>query len=401
MFWDNVPCEFRKSENFLVMDKCLSCSHYKRFNDGVERFEDEVFVDAGKAKRLSSPKRVTAFCVGLRSNPHIEPLPEGSSLNIRLRLNHQTLDNAYWYLPVDDKGHENYVPVGRDLRNSGSQCGRWANDSVCKHIEGHDGFVLHGEDFTGKLLARQNHWWCNRSSCPTCFAHGWATRRARVIAGRIAEGEKRGFGKPEHIVVSPSVDDRRFQEDVLRPLCRKAMLARGLNGGTMIFHGYRIDKANHCLKWSPHFHCVGFIKGGYECRGCKKGCVGCNGFEARTRKLREVDGCIVKVEGERKTIMGTAWYQLHHATIRVGVKRFHVVTWFGVCGNRKYKSEKLKVEAKCPAPNCGNDMTRAVYVGRRSIARHVGNVEYRSVFAVDEFDGSEANYIDFVGRKDE
>jgi len=35
------------------------------------------------------------------------------------------------------------------------------------------------------------------------------------------------------------------------------------------------------------------------------------------------------------------------------------------------------------------------------IARHVGNVEYRSVFAVDEFDGSEANYIDFVGRKDE
>jgi hypothetical protein len=201
----------------MVMDKCLLCSHYKRFNDSIDGFEDKFFVEVDGAKRLSCPKRVRDFRESLRLNPHIaKPLLRGSSFDIRLRLNHQILDNAYWYLPVDDKGRENYVPVGRDLRNSGTQCGRWASDSVCRHIEGHEGFYLHGEDCTGKLIARQNHWWCNKSSCPTCFAHGWATRRARVFAGRIAEGVKRGFGKPEHIIVSPSVADRRFQEDVLK-----------------------------------------------------------------------------------------------------------------------------------------------------------------------------------------
>lgn len=414
MFWDNVPCEFRESENFLVMDKCLSCSHYKRFNDGMERFEDKFFVEADKAKPVSSSKRARAFRGDLRANPHtVEPLPEGSFLNVRLRLNHQILDNAYWYLSVDDKGHENYVPVGRDLHNSGSQCGKWVSDSVCGNIEGHDGFYFHGEDWTGKMGVRQNHWWCNKSSCPTCFAHGWATRRGRVLAGRIVEGEKRGFGKGEHVIVSPSVADRCFQEDVLRPLCRKALLDRCISGGAMIFHGYRIDRVRHCLVWKPHFHCIGFVKGGYACRSCehlkhtyqRSYCDApegsCNGFEYLTRELNKVDGCIVKVEDERKTIMGTAFYQLHHATVRLGVKRFHVVTWFGVCGNRKYKSEPLKVEAKCPAPACGGKMTKALYVGKRSIVRYVGNAKYKSVFAMDKFDGNEANFIDFVGRKDE
>lgn len=172
-------------------------------------------------------------------------------------------------------------------------------------------------------------------------------------------------------------------------------------GGGKIFHGYRIDKVHHCLVWSPHYHCVAFIKGGYGCRGCVKDCSDCNGFESLTREFYKVDGCIVKVEEERKTIVGTAYYQLHHSTIRLGVKRFHVVTWFGVCGNRKYESEPLKAEAKCPASACGSKMTRAIYVGKRRIVRYVGGREYRSAFAMDEFDGNEANFIDFVGRKDE
>jgi hypothetical protein len=218
-----------------------------------------------------------------------------------------------------------------------------------------------------------------------------------VIAGRVLEGERLGLGKPEHIIVSPSPADANFQEDVIRPICRKALLVRGVWGGCMMFHGYRIDKKRHCLAWGAHYHVVGFIEGGYTCRDCTKTCSkGCGGFVDRSYRCNEKDGCIVKVEGERKTIVGTAWYQAHHCTIRLGVRRFHVVTWYGVCGNRKYKSEKLKAEALCPA--CEGDMTTSVHVGSRHIVKDIGSPEYRSVFTDVEFDGdSLPNYIDSVG----
>jgi len=35
------------------------------------------------------------------------------SFSERLQLNHAILENKYWYLPTDNKGHENYQPVGR------------------------------------------------------------------------------------------------------------------------------------------------------------------------------------------------------------------------------------------------------------------------------------------------
>ena len=72
-----------------------------------------------------------------------------------------------------------------------------------------------------------------------------------------------------------------------------------------------------------------------KCRHCRdKICIGngnfnrCNGFEAGTRRLNVNDGYIVKVLGSRKTIFGTAWYQLNHASVKKGVSRFHVATWF-------------------------------------------------------------------------
>lgn len=120
---------------------------------------------------------------------------------------------------------------------------------------------------------------------------------------------------------------------------------------------------------------LGFIKSGYACRGCgntyldKDGgvhlinrdkCMGCNGFEGVTRRVygfvdgkgvkHDGDGCIVKVKGERKSVVGTLWYQLSHCSLRRGVKRQNVVTWFGLCGRRKLKVPKsvfCKVEHRC------------------------------------------------------
>jgi hypothetical protein len=112
----------------------------------------------------------------------------------------------------------------------------------------------------------------------------------------------------------------------------------------------------------------------------------------------EKDGYIVKVMGERVTVFGTAWYQLNHASVRVGLKRFHVVTWFGVCGNRKFKSAKLEAEDVCPA--CNEDMVRCTYWGKRFIARDIGDPSYQKWFVDDEFDESGLpNYVDAVGGR--
>jgi len=323
------------------------------------------------------------------------------SYSRRLQLNSSIFKNPYWVLPVDDVGHENFEPVGRGLPSS-PLCGKHVGYFVCKNVEAHKGVSIRGVDYTDKVVVRHKHMWCHKSSCPICFIRGWSVRGAGSILGRLNEGVRLGLGKIEHVMVSVAVADRGLPEVVMRKKSRDALIVRGVVGGCMIFHGYRMDKKRSVLVWSPHYHCLGFILGGYgKCRGCKKACLlhpECNGFEKRTRKFYETDGCIVKVLAERETVFGTAFYQLNHATIKLGIKRFHAVTWFGACGNRKYKSQKLMSENVCPA--CGDDMVRAVYVGKRYIVKDVGHADYVSVFPFDEFDeDGMPNFIDFIGGR--
>jgi len=153
----------------------------------------------------------------------------------RLALNSAISKNVYHRLPVDDKGHENYIPVGRGVQSS-LLCGKWTSISRCRNIEGHEGAFLNGEDITGKSVVRNRHMWCKRSLCPICFIRGWSMRRGRSIESRLEEGVRRGFGKVEHIVVSPSVADHGLSEYVMRKKCRDALFARGILGGCMIFH---------------------------------------------------------------------------------------------------------------------------------------------------------------------
>jgi len=320
------------------------------------------------------------------------------SFSRRLRLNSAILKNRYWVLPVDDKGHENYMPVGRGVKTS-PVCGRWVGVSVCKNVEGHEGKFLGVTDCTNKVVVRHRHLWCHKSSCPVCFIRGWAVRGARNIEGRLFTGVKRGFGEVEHVVVSVPVKDYDLSEYVMRKKCRHALFDAGVDGGCMIFHGYRIDRERGVLVWSPHYHLLGFILGGYaRCRECERkwDCLeGCGGFDDRRWQGFKKHGYYVKVFPERKTVFGTAHYQLNHATIRVDVTRFHSVTWFGSCGNRKFKSAEVKVEVSCPV--CGSEMVRSVYVGKRHIVKDVGRVDYVPLFVDDEFDeNGEPNYIEVV-----
>ena len=132
--------------------------------------------------------------------------------------------------------------------------------------------------------------------------------------------------------------------------------------------------------WSPHFHVLGFILGGYGCRSCKKTpnidvCRGCGGFEDRTRKAYATDGYIVKALGKRKTVFGTAWYQLNHATIDTTKKRFHVATWFGVCSYRKLKVTVEKREELCPC--CQHELKWLMYCGSKSFVTDRSSSNYK------------------------
>lgn len=194
---------------------------------------------------------------------------------------------------------------------------------------------------------------------------------------RTKEASKR-LGVAEHIVVSVPSSCYGMSYDELRAFAVKALYARGIVDGGMIFHGFRYKVGRHWY-WSVHFHVLGFLRGGYECRGCKKGvCLVCHGFEARTRRVYEQDGCIVKVLGKRKTIFGTAWYQLNHSTIDVTKRRFHVVTWFGACSYRKLKVTVEKWKDLCPI--CAEECVKVHYFGLRHIVRGKGVAGYEAAF---------------------
>ena len=317
------------------------------------------------------------------------------SLTERVSMNWQILEKAYWTLPVDDIGHEEFTPVGRGEQSSPT-CSQWRSFSVCYNIEGHDGKFLNNVDVTGKVVVKHNHWWCNRSSCPKCFIRGWSVRGARAIGGRLSTGVKRGLGKVEHVVVSVAIADRGLPESVFRKKCRDALRDRGVDGGGMVFHGFRISRERGCLVWSPHYHTLCYILGGFDrCRECvhkREDCSVCDGFKGREVRGYKKDGYLVKVLPERLTITGSAFYLLNHGTLRLGIKRFCVVTWFGSCASYKFKSEKAMVESTCPV--CGEDMVKSMYKGSRFIVKDIGSCDYVPVFVDDEFnENGEPNYV--------
>lgn len=320
--------------------------------------------------------------------------------------NREILKNKYHYLPVLDDRSE-IVQVGSGVKTS-EFCGSWHGVKVCDNIEGHEGKVVDGDAATGKYVVRHEHWFCNNPLCCKCFIRGFSVFRARSVEARVKEGERLGLGKGEHIVVSVPERDRGLSEVELRRRCAKALFSRGVVGFGMIFHGRRMNKERSGLVWSPHYHTLGFIVDGYDkCRECKdKKCIGknkeylcCDGFEARTRREFEKDGYIVKVEGSRKTVFGTAFYQMNHSSVKLGLKRFHVVTWWGECSNKQYKTPSIGVsEVGCPC--CGEDMKKKFYVGKRRLVKDIGHRDYKPIFVFEPFDvDGSPNFVDVVGGR--
>jgi hypothetical protein len=258
-------------------------------------------------------------------------------------------------------------------------CGKYMHLKGCLRVDLHNLITLDGVNYSGKVFSRKVHHWCNKPSCPICFKSGWAVREAGNIEGRLAEASKR-WGLVEHIVASVPLKDYGLSFEGLRLKAVRVLAVRGVVGGVLIFHGFRYNVRKHWY-WSPHFHVLGFIRGGYgRCRRCGvtpniEGCRGCGGFEDRTRKAYVDDGFIVRVLGKRKTVFGTAWYQLNHASVKVGAVRFHVATWFGICSYRKLKVSVEMRKAVCPI--CKHDLVGIRYFGVKRIVFDRSSPDYR------------------------
>jgi hypothetical protein len=247
------------------------------------------------------------------------------------------------------------------------KCGTYYRHYGCLRGDLHKGVKLNGEDCSDKGFFRVVLHSCHKPSCPICY-ESWGAREAHKIEGRLVEASK-DFGVVEHIIASVPLERYGLSFEVLRVLAVKALRVRGVVGGAMIFHGFRWNKERKFWYWSPHFHVLGFIKGGYTCRSCvKQFCSSCCGFESHTRRCFESDGFIVKVaqdrygvKAERKDVFDTAQYQLSHASIRTDVKRAHCVFWFGVVSYRRFHFKVEKRRVCCPI--CDNELKRVHFVG--------------------------------------
>jgi hypothetical protein len=218
----------------------------------------------------------------------------------------------------------------------------------CVRIDLHNRDV-DGVDYTGKVALERVFMSCDKPSCPRCYYKGWAYREAGKIEARLLESGKR-WGLPEHIVVSPSARDYGLPYESLLAKAVKFLFELGVVGGVLLFHPARYDDVRHWY-FSPHFHILGHIAGGYRCRDCKctvSECRACDLFVNRRYRLHERSGWIFKVLGKRKSVFGTACYQLEHSAFRVGSKRANVARWFGVCSYRKLKVTVEKRRRLCP-----------------------------------------------------
>jgi hypothetical protein len=279
--------------------------------------------------------------------------------------------------------------------NGKNECGRFGAFWGCLNVEKHDNVTLDGENFKGKVYVKKVFRSCDKPTCPVCFLKGWAVNEAKKIERIIKAAEKK-YGLAEHAIVGIPQSDYGLSVQQMRLKVGRVLVSRGIIGGCRIFHAFRYrshskDKGgvHYPRGWfyAPHFHCLAFLRDSYSsCRKCenhfedgvldRKQCMGCPHFEGLTRRMFEKEekrragsGYIVKIKGKRKTIGGTAWYQLSHSAVKTGDKKFHVVGWFGVCASRKNlqvgKEDKEVSHGVCP--HCQSPLVKLRYTGAKGL----------------------------------
>jgi hypothetical protein len=270
------------------------------------------------------------------------------------KVKDDTPDNHY-----DRDGDFSRVGTGR-VTNPDT-CGESRGFKGCLNTHLHDLVTLEGHNYKGKVYIKKRFFSCDKPSCPICFKRGWAVREASNIENSCFEASKK-FGLAEHIVVLVPQNDYGMDFKKLRSKVVKVLKSRYIHGGVLIFHAQRYANFWEAKRrkvpcgwyFSPHFHIIGYLDVAYsKCRKCEnmmlngevkypEKCLGCKGFEGQSRRMwgkegGKAGGYIVKVLSKRKSVFGTAWYQLNHASMIGKKERSQVATWFGTFAYRKLK----------------------------------------------------------------
>jgi hypothetical protein len=320
-------------------------------------------------------------------------------------------DEALWITQYDSFSVRGgflspYMIVGRDPPTN-SFCGKHRSYLKCDLTDLHGS--IGGQDFYHNSVTN-----CHSYRCRLCWKYGWCVTRANVAESRFLTAEK-VLGLPyadvEHL--SASVPKRLYD---LSPqeMAKEAILAlkrSGVIGGENILHPFRKDLKRRDLFPSFHYHCLGYIQGGYDrCRNCIKvgHCWDCDGFEGATRRAHRDDGWIVSlarnekgIVEKRNSIFGTTWYQCEHAGYKVGVRRFQIVEWWGNVAKRKFKTDLKRLEHKCGV--CGNPLKRSFLPeGVEPIVANRGERGFLKNFTlphVEDEDGQFSHLRDEDGRR--
>jgi len=290
-------------------------------------------------------------------------------------------------------------------------CGNFSSRYVCDRVDLHEAIGKQiGKDYAGKAFVRKVHFSCDKPSCPVCYRHGWVIREARKMEARLVEGSKQLGLDVEHIFVSINPKDYGISDEkVLRAMALKALDELGVIAGGAIFHGSRRRRYEHIAggafrqfgtNWKPHYHDLGFIRGGYKCRDCKRknDCLeGCGGFDDRRWQYFLKTGVYVKVVlAKRKSIFSTAKYQLNHSSIKRGATRSHVVTWHGALSYRKMKVKVVKKAFDCPI--CKSPLKEMDYSGKKHFVLNRYAFGYVQDSMEDLFEGRRRVYNDSPKR---
>ena len=238
---------------------------------------------------------------------------------------------TFWVLP----GHaEPYLDCG-DLRVKG-----------CLNVEAHKQQGLF-EEIATKIFVRVFKRTCLRAGCPICYEK-WAGKEAAKIEWRLAAWTK---GKVIHVVVSPAKRDYELPYAKLRVKAYSVAKSSGFLGGSCIFHHLR--QREHSKRWyfSPHFHLIGY------------------GWIKGTKAGYRRHGWIVKNVGIRKTVVGTALYQLSHAGVH---QKHHTITWFGRLSYNQLKVSPKPIEEEI-CPICGKKLKLLSYLGSTPLPQEEGD----------------------------
>jgi len=277
--------------------------------ESQERFE-------GGEKLLSSPSILPLrYCINLITDDPVW----GSEI----------LD---WILP-DEKVADWGLPGHGTKKES---CGEFFMKG-CLNTQGHpDNLVVF------KPMKKQ----CFDPKCPEDWK-AWALREARRIEYRLEYAHEKhpNWGPIKHHVISVPKKDWHLSKD---EMCKKAYeVAKRTNfiGGSSIYHAFR-ETPDGRWYFSPHLHFIGF---------------GYNRFSAEEFKR---SGWISHNEGVRKTVIGTAFYQLTHCGVWYGKGKKSSVTWFGLLSyNKLLDVPKKDLLCQVVCPYCGQPLEHLIWKG--------------------------------------